>query len=194
MYTQSSRYLCSPSLKKKALTGLQSVQKRRTPTPSAPHEFADSAPGREGEAEAKAEAVAVAVAVRDRTGQNRRRKRGPLPCVCVLRAACWWWGELSFRPPQSPSPSQSLDHTRLAVETCPQRQSRVAKCNFCIGVDAWDGMGGRGQTRIDKERMRLFTSIQQPTTVVCCRVHYYVDRGTPPIVLYADIVQLLPCG
>ena len=62
MYTQSSRYLCSPSLKKKALTGVQSVQKRRKPTPSAPHEFADSAPGREGEAEAKAEAVAVAVA------------------------------------------------------------------------------------------------------------------------------------
>jgi len=101
MYTQSSRYLCSPSLKKKALTGVQSVQKRRTPTPSAPHEFADSAPGREGEVEAKAEAVAVAVAVGDRTGQDRRRKRGPLPCVlaacCVLVVG--WLGGLSFRPP-----------------------------------------------------------------------------------------------
>ncbi|PMD34898.1 hypothetical protein L207DRAFT_604046 [Hyaloscypha variabilis F] len=84
----------SHSLKKKALTGVQSVQKRRTPTPRASHEFADSAPGREGEAEAKAGAVAVAMAVGEAWSspvlQDRRNaQRAPCSPLPKLIQSDW---------------------------------------------------------------------------------------------------------
>jgi hypothetical protein len=112
MYTQSSRYLCSPSLKKKALTGVQSVQKRRTPTPSAPHEFADSAPGR-GRGKGRSSGSGRGSGRQDRTGQDRTGQAKEawslaLRACCVLRAGggVARWSEFSptIKPKPKPKP------------------------------------------------------------------------------------------